>query len=140
MSHTLVVPLDGSAFAEQALPLALAISRRSNATLDLVRAHVLYALEDHAGGWAPFDPAEDAEFRRQEQGYLDGVARRVRGEHPVRVTCAVADGPAADAILGAGRCPGGYDPLGPRGRAVPVANVRRSWAGCAEHFLSPSWR
>jgi nucleotide-binding universal stress UspA family protein len=103
MFHTLLVPLDGSAFAEQALPLALALARQSKAALDLVRAHGLYALEDRAGAWAPYDPAEDAEFRRHEQGYLDGVARRISGEHPVRVTCVVADGAAADAILGRAR-------------------------------------
>src|SRR5689334_23114019 len=71
MFHTLLVPLDGSALAEQALPLAMNIARRANAKLDLVRAHVLYAFEHPAYGWAPFDPAEDAEFRKVEQGYLD---------------------------------------------------------------------
>ena len=82
MFHTLLVPLDGSAFAEQALPLALSIARRLNATLDLVRVHTLYALENPACGWSPFDPAEEAEQRKREQSYLDEVARRVRGNPP----------------------------------------------------------
>src|SRR5947207_1534069 len=38
MYRSILVPLDGSAFAEHALPLALSIARRSKATLQL--AHV----------------------------------------------------------------------------------------------------
>jgi len=34
MYHTILVPLDGSALAEQALPLALGLARRAGATLD----------------------------------------------------------------------------------------------------------
>jgi nucleotide-binding universal stress UspA family protein len=37
MLRSIIVPLDGSAFAEQALPLALQLARRAPATLELVR-------------------------------------------------------------------------------------------------------
>ena len=47
MFRTVVVPLDGSPFAEQALPHALGIARRAGATLDLVHVHVLDVSEDH---------------------------------------------------------------------------------------------
>ena len=43
MNQKILVPLDGSAFAEQALPWALRIARHTGAELDLVRVHVLYA-------------------------------------------------------------------------------------------------
>ena len=36
MSRTILVPLDGSPFAEHALPAALAIARRTGAALELV--------------------------------------------------------------------------------------------------------
>jgi hypothetical protein len=38
MFHTIFVPLDGSPFAEQALPYALSLGRRADARLELVRA------------------------------------------------------------------------------------------------------
>ena len=100
MFQTLLVPLDGSAFAEQALPFALSIARRANAKLDLMRVHALYCIDNPARVWAPFDPAADAEFRGQELGYLDELARRHTGECAVKPTCAVVNGFAADAILG----------------------------------------
>jgi len=43
MCRSLLVPLDGSAFGEQALPFALSIARRAGATINLVRVHVPYA-------------------------------------------------------------------------------------------------
>jgi len=103
MFRNLLVPLDGSAFAEQALPWAISIAQQTEASLDLVRAHVFYALEDPAYGWASFDPAEDAEHRHHEQTYLDAVVRRLAAERPVRVTSAAVDGSAVDAILGRAR-------------------------------------
>ena len=39
MYSTIVVPLDGSAFGERALPTAVALGRRCDATLDLVHVH-----------------------------------------------------------------------------------------------------
>jgi nucleotide-binding universal stress UspA family protein len=39
----IMVPLDGSAFAEQALPLALALARRTDATLQLVAVRASFA-------------------------------------------------------------------------------------------------
>src|SRR5947209_4210854 len=39
MYRTILVPLDGSALAEQALPLALSVAHRARADLRLVRVH-----------------------------------------------------------------------------------------------------
>jgi nucleotide-binding universal stress UspA family protein len=96
----MLVPLDGSAFAEHALPLALGLARRAGEPLDLLLVHALYAFADPACAWAPYDPAADAARRRQEQAYLGSVAGRLGALAPVRVTTAVADGLVADAILG----------------------------------------
>ena len=75
MYVSLLVPLDRTSFAEQALPLALSIARRAKARLDLVEVHALYALEDPTAGRVPFEPERDAERRRQEQLYLDATAK-----------------------------------------------------------------
>jgi len=105
MSLSLLVPLDRSSFAEQALPLALSIARRANGRLDLVEVHALYAAEGSTGGWLPFDPSRDAECKQQEQLYLDAMAKWVTSVSPVSVTTSVLSGSAvlpetvADGIL-----------------------------------------
>jgi nucleotide-binding universal stress UspA family protein len=99
MFRTVVVPLDGSPFAEQALPHALSIGRRAGATLDLVHVHVLYALPDPACGRYSFVPELDDEHRRQEQLYLEGTAKWLATVSPVPWTAAVVSGLDADGIL-----------------------------------------
>src|SRR5437879_8039235 len=92
MYLSLLVPLDRSSFAEQALPLALSIARRAKARLDLVEVHALYALEDPTAGWVSFEPERDAERKRQEQLYLDGTARWLTCVSPVSATAGVLPG------------------------------------------------
>jgi len=99
MFGSLLVPLDGSAFAEQALPLALAIARRAGGRLDLVRAHILYALNERPYIRLPYDPALEAEWTQQEQLYLDATARWVTAGSRVPMSTALVYGLAADAIL-----------------------------------------
>jgi nucleotide-binding universal stress UspA family protein len=99
MFRTILVPLDGSSFAEHALPWALSIARRAPASLDLVRGHVLYALLEPASSWVPYDPATDAEHRYEEQRYLDDTARRLAAVAPVATSTAVVLGLEADGIL-----------------------------------------
>jgi nucleotide-binding universal stress UspA family protein len=105
MYRSLLVPLDRSSFAEQALPLALSIARRADARLDLVEVHALYALEDHAASWVPFDEERDAQRKRQEQLYLEATAKWLTSMSPVSATAGVLPGSAvlpatvADAIL-----------------------------------------
>lgn len=99
MFHTILVPLDRSPLAEQALPLALELAWRAGATLDLVSVHGLYALEDPGAARLPFAPAEDAEFRRHEQHYLDLTAERLAAKHCVVMRTAVVDGLVVDGLL-----------------------------------------
>ena len=71
MFRTIIVPLDGSAFAEQAIPVALRIASRSDAELHLVESHVPYLLEGvDTGKW-------DNTVRQHERTYLAHVAERV---------------------------------------------------------------
>jgi nucleotide-binding universal stress UspA family protein len=91
---SLLVPLDRSSFAEQAMPLALSIARRAGARLDLVKVHTLYALEEPSTGWAPFEPDRETECTQQEQLYLDATARWAATLSPVVVTTDVHNGSA----------------------------------------------
>jgi nucleotide-binding universal stress UspA family protein len=100
MFHRLLVPLDGSALAEQALSWALAIAGRSRGCIELVRGHVLYALRDPATSWCPFDAAEEARWRQEEQSYLDDVIKRLAATESVQVSATLVNAAATDAISG----------------------------------------
>jgi nucleotide-binding universal stress UspA family protein len=101
--RSILVPLDGSAFAEQSLPLALAVARGAGATLHFVQVHAHYELQEPVCGWLPYDPVEDAQLKQAEQSYLDALALRLRERSLVPVTTAVVAGLAADGILSHGR-------------------------------------
>jgi nucleotide-binding universal stress UspA family protein len=102
MFRTLVVPLDGSPFAEQALPVAVGIARRSGAAVRLV--HVLPPVPSIYGEAALFlEDDVEARFRErrqaEQQAYLDRVAGRVRERIPGKVTTALGEGEVADLLL-----------------------------------------
>lgn len=68
--HALLVPLDGSPFAEAALPMAQEVAERTGARLRLVLVH-----EARPGGVAGDQAAAaDLELQRWEREYLDAVA------------------------------------------------------------------
>ncbi len=94
MYRSLLVPLDRTELAEQALPLALSIARRARARLDLVEVHTLYALEDPHAGRLPYEPDRDAQRKEQEQLYLDATAKWVTSLSPVSATTGVLSGSA----------------------------------------------
>ena len=99
MYHSILVPLDGSQFAEQALPLALNIANRAGASLEIVRVHELYAFQNPHCSWSPFDPAADAKFREQERTYLDTIVERLKQGASAPMTSALVNGSIEDRIL-----------------------------------------
>lgn len=96
MIRSILVPLDGSPFAEHALPLAMALARRSAAGLHLVQAHVPVLAIDSLN---LLDDALDAEMRRRECAYMDEAAARVRDHVNVPVRTAMPIGPVADVLV-----------------------------------------
>lgn len=92
----IVVPLDGSLFAEAALPLAAAIARESHSTISLVEVHepVLGEADVSFGMSAGFDE----ELRAGEQEYLTRTANRLANENRIVVEKALLDDPVASAI------------------------------------------
>jgi nucleotide-binding universal stress UspA family protein len=97
MIRTVLVPLDGSPFAEHALPLAVAIARRARAKLRLLTVHrpppAPLAADD-----ARIYLEADLVSRRAERTYLRQQAARLRSEGLRTVVGAVLDPPVADAI------------------------------------------
>jgi len=97
MYRSLMVPLDGSPFAEHALPFAASIARRAGATLHIVQAHVPVA-SPYSGSELAADINLDATIREQEAAYLDGVVKRLTESVPIPVSRALVDGLVADAL------------------------------------------
>jgi len=94
MYRSILVPLDGSAFGEHALPFAVSIARRAHAALHLVHVHV--AAGSLGLGVIP-DP-QDAEQRTRELAYLDGLAQQVSGGGKIAITTTLLDAPVAHAL------------------------------------------
>jgi nucleotide-binding universal stress UspA family protein len=114
MLSRILVPLDGSEFAETALPLAAALSRGSGAAVELVSAYdplppptaspadvAALGVPIHADalGAVPVTTAELSESLRDERTtYLRDAARRLREATEVDAEVALVEGRADQAI------------------------------------------
>ena len=97
MSHTILVPLDGSPLAERALPYAAALARPGGGCLVLVRAVPYLARPATDEHFATLAAARDAAVA-EAQAYLEPLATRF-GEDGLSVRVAVPLEEAADGIL-----------------------------------------
>ncbi len=84
-SRSIVVPLDGSRVAEHALPLALAIARRSGATIRLVHVHSFWESVPDPWQVSLFD-LHVARFRKEKQAYLRNIAKRIAKTNQVSLS------------------------------------------------------
>jgi nucleotide-binding universal stress UspA family protein len=97
MYRTLLVPLDGSTFAEHALPAALAVARHARSRLHLVSVITPLA-EAYVEGLYISTGELEAQLDTRQRGYLEGVARRLRERTDVPITVAVPHGEVADTL------------------------------------------
>ena len=74
MFRTILVPLDGSPLAELALPFALSIAAKCNATVHVALIHVPGAYSDYMVDHAT---DLDREAKDREQGYLDALRAKL---------------------------------------------------------------
>ncbi|MFL5506421.1 MAG: universal stress protein [Gemmatimonadales bacterium] len=98
MYRSILVPLDGSTFAEQALPVAADIAARAKATLHLVLVHQATAVVAGPGEPVVLDPGIDERRRGEEGGYLARLQGLVAHGDAVQVVSQVIEGPVADAV------------------------------------------
>jgi nucleotide-binding universal stress UspA family protein len=100
---SVLVPLDGSTFAEQAIPLALGIAEQCGAVLHLVHVIVPVEVLD------PYDALYFADeslaaLKRDKHRYLAEISRQISANSSVLVAAHVVDGravpPTLDAIPG----------------------------------------
>jgi nucleotide-binding universal stress UspA family protein len=98
MYRSILVPLDGSQFAEQALPWALTLAAGGgDAHIHLLLVHQTVDL------WDAMRPAAAEEkwrvaLRTREEAYLAGIVERLREAGSAHVHTALADGPVAPTI------------------------------------------
>jgi nucleotide-binding universal stress UspA family protein len=92
MFKQLLIPLDRSALAEQALGRAAALARATDASVDLVLVHEPFGTPLDVGLESYVDDLAD------EQRYLEDVASELRSGASLRVTCALVRGAASEMI------------------------------------------
>lgn len=104
MDRSILIPLDGSQFAEHALPAAFALARRSGARLHVVRVHEPPMLPIASGeSMVALDAEWLAAIQAEEEDYLRVVANRCMQETGLPVRTDFPQGPSANAIVGAAR-------------------------------------
>jgi nucleotide-binding universal stress UspA family protein len=96
--RSIYVPLDGSPFAELALPVAVDIASRSGAMLQIALVHHPVPALATALEVPEIEAQLDQEARAREQTYLRSIEARIRGIGNVPVTSVLLDGPAAAAL------------------------------------------
>jgi len=101
----ILVPLDGSAFGEQALAYAVPIARAAGARLHLIHVHRPAALET-LGGLSPAETERDTMVLRAEGRYLDRVAESISEAAGGRVTASLIEGRVAEALQSTGEAEG----------------------------------
>jgi nucleotide-binding universal stress UspA family protein len=96
--HTIVVPLDGSPFAEQALEPAHQLAHRFRAAIELVRVFEPTVSTIYASGAPVIDPRLDQDLRAKAKAYLDAVADRERVGANMPVMAMLLDGPVVETL------------------------------------------
>jgi nucleotide-binding universal stress UspA family protein len=94
MFRSILVPVDGSTMAEQAVMPAAEIAQRIGARLSLAVVHPWGPMEDSPASGS----ASDREMRRQEVAYLARLWGRLANAFRIEAECRVLDGDQAPAL------------------------------------------
>lgn len=98
MLRRIMVPLDGSAFAEAALPAAFDLARRDSARVQLVTVREPPLPLVRTGNAPIRDPALDEELLREARRYLDVLLGRIGAGDRVRVSTALLLGSTTETL------------------------------------------
>jgi nucleotide-binding universal stress UspA family protein len=105
MFRSIIVPLDGSAFGDYALPFGIALARRNGATLKLLHVHLPHVPGESLEAIPHYQyqhiyeahSAVDADARRAERDHLWELAERLAGDG-IPTTAHLLTGRVADEI------------------------------------------
>jgi nucleotide-binding universal stress UspA family protein len=98
MYRSIFVPLDGSPFAEQAIPLALDLARRAGAMVQVAMVHHPVPALATALEVPEIESQLDQEARAREQVYLSSIVARIQKQANVPVTSTLIDGAVTEAL------------------------------------------
>ena len=97
--RTILVPLDGSTFAEDALTPARRIARRSGARLELVAVHEPALVAHRGRSGSPNEQRFDVTLRQELTRYLNGVkAGLLAADADIPVEAWLLDGPVIETL------------------------------------------
>lgn len=132
MFQNILVPLDGSPFAESAIPLASRLARSARARLHLVLAHRQVPVLVGAGEMMALPGDLNEELREQEVGYLSATAERLVHSGLGMVEYHEADGLAGPELCEeAGRLYADLIVMATHGRG----GMQRFWLGSVADYL-----
>ncbi len=97
MFRSILVPLDGSSFAESALPLAASLAKRDGAALQIVRVHEPIA-GDYLHRRETFEAVLDLDLMEDARKHLESIVKRLSDETGVLAESVVLKGPVSEAI------------------------------------------
>ncbi|WIM97320.1 universal stress protein [Actinoplanes oblitus] len=137
--HRIVVGVDNSEGAAEALRWALAHARLTGATVEAVTAWQVPPMYAYAYGWTPTGIDDAGIIRYAEKTLTEIVEQAQAGDdQPVAVTTRVTEGPTARVLLAAGK---GADllVLGSRGNGAFAGMLLGSVSQhCVQHATCPT--
>jgi len=97
MYRSIMIPLDGSPFGEQALPIALSIAQRSGAAIQLVHVRApripVYSIDGE-----PVYDAPDVTLQERDRAYLESLAQRLIDTWHLPITVTLLEGMINEAL------------------------------------------
>ena len=96
--NVIVVPLDGSALAEQALQPAYYLAHRLHAAVEIVHVYEPTLKVRYASGAPPIDTRFDAELRQAAVAYLDAIFEREVEAADMTVSTKLLEGPVVKTL------------------------------------------
>jgi nucleotide-binding universal stress UspA family protein len=134
--RTVLVPVDGGALAEHALPFALAIARRAGAAVRVAHVHCP-TLPAEPRQLLDYEHGPDAALRRERKAYLNDLCRRISDVSPVPVAPVFVHGrDVAESLAAAAGTGADLVVMATRGRSRLRRVWRRSVADAVRRRLS----
>jgi nucleotide-binding universal stress UspA family protein len=96
--ESILVPLDGTAFGEHALPVAVEVARRTGATLHLVHVHTPGSAWTPLEGMMPGSSAGRPVTQVEDRAYLEEVLEGLRREVQIKGDVRVLEGPIGRSV------------------------------------------
>lgn len=99
----LVVPLDGSELAEEALRCGVELAKKMNLEIILLRVYVAPGAAYSTGSYAPEWKSLDQVVRQKANEYLEDKTKQLRNQGLEQLSFRMAEGSAAEQIIEAAR-------------------------------------